>query len=100
MSSKAPQDGLDDQAAAASVDRDTVGLADEATDAVGEEAGEVMALVEDRAAGRPQHDLAHALGDMVDALLHERQRNWVEPGRGCHYRISHRLEPLPSKRRT
>ena len=84
---------LDDQAAAAGVDRDAVGLADEPAAAVGEEAGEVVALVEDRAARRPQHHLAHALRDMVDPLLHERQRHRIEP----HARApsSKRIRKLP-----
>src|SRR5262245_9646819 len=81
---EAAQDSLDNHTAAARVDGNAVRLADEAAAAVGQKAGEVMALVENWAAGGPQHDLAHALGDMIDTLLHERQRDGVEPRRGDH----------------
>ena len=76
-----PQDGLHDQSAATGVDRDAVRLTDQAPAPVGQEAGEVMALIEDRAASGLQHDLAHALGNVVDPLLHKRQRYRIETAR-------------------
>ena len=96
MSSKAVEHSLDDQAAAAGVDRDAVGLADEPAAAVGEEAGEVVALVEDRAARRSQHHLSHALRDMVDPLCTSKASGHprIEP----HARLapsSKRIRKLP-----
>ena len=65
------------EAAAAGMDRDAVGLGDQRALGIGEEAGEVVALVEDRAARGADHHPAHLLGDLVQPVLHEREGDGI-----------------------
>src|SRR5690606_16602496 len=77
-------EGLEDrahgEAAAACVDRDAVGLAHQRAVGAGDEAGEVVALVEDRAARGARHHPAHLPGDVVEPLLRQRKLDRIERG--------------------
>ena len=71
------QDRAHREAAAAGVDRDAVGLADQRAARVGDEAGEVVALAEDRRARGARHHPAHLVRDVVEPVLHQRQGDGI-----------------------
>ena len=72
------QDGAHREAAAAGMDRDAVGLADQGAARVGDEAGEIVALAEDRRARGARHHPAHLVRDVVEPVLHQRERDGIE----------------------
>ncbi len=74
------QDGAHGEAAAAGMDGNAVGLADQDAARVGDEAGEVVALAEDRRARRARHHPAHLVRDVVQPVLHQRQGHGIEFG--------------------
>ncbi len=62
----------------AEMDRDMGGLRDQFAAAVEQRTREIVALLDvRREAGLAQHD-AHLLGDRGEAVVHHRQRHWVE----------------------
>ena len=67
------QDGAHGEAAAAGMDRNAVGLADQRAAGIGDEAGKVVALAEDRRARRARHHPAHLVRDVIEPVLHEGQ---------------------------
>ena len=66
------------EAAPAGVDRDPVGVGDQRPVGRGDEATEVVGLTEDRTAGGPRHHPTHVPGDLVQAVLHQRQDDGIE----------------------
>ena len=66
------------EAAAAGMDRNAVGLADQSAARVGDEAGEIVALAEDRRARGARHHPAHLVRDMVEPVLHQCKRDGIE----------------------
>ena len=72
------QQRSDRKASSARVDGNAIGLRYERAICIGDEAGEVVGLVEDRAARGAHHHPAHLAGDMIEAVLHQRQRDRIE----------------------
>jgi hypothetical protein len=85
------QDGADAEPAAAGMDRDAVGLADDLAGRACDEAGKVMRLAEDRTARRAHHHPAHLVGDMIEAVLRQREDDGIE--RACVCLLSHLISP-------
>jgi len=65
------------EAAATRMDRDAVGLRYQRAGRVGDETGEVVRLVEDRAARGPHHHEAHLPGDVVQPVLQQSELDRV-----------------------
>ena len=72
------QDRAHPEPAAPGMDRDAVGLAHDLAVRPGDEAGEIVRLAEDRAAGGADHHPAHLVRDVVEAVLGQRQNDGVE----------------------
>src|SRR5215471_1819017 len=60
------------------MERDPIGLRDDGTLRVRNEAGEIMRVAEDRAPRCPQHNDSHLLRDMVQPVLNDRKADWIE----------------------
>ena len=82
------QDGAHGKAAAAGMDRNAVSLADQGAARVGDEAGKVMALAEDRRARRAGHHPAHLVRDVIQPILHKGQGDGIERSR------AHEMAPM------
>ena len=65
------------EAAATGVDRNTVGISNERACGVGDEAGEVVALTEDRTARGARHHPTHVLADLIEPVLHQSKNDGV-----------------------
>ena len=72
------QDGADAEPAAAGMDRNPVGLADDFACRPRDETGKIMRLAEDRATRSAYHHPAHLVGDVIEAVLGQCQDNRVE----------------------
>ena len=75
------------ESAAAGVDRDAIGLGDQPAVRPAHEAGEVVGLTEDGAARGAHHHVAHLPGDVVQAVLGERELYGVE-GHGVVFDVT------------
>jgi hypothetical protein len=82
------QHGAQGEAAAAGVDGDAVRLRHHLALGAADEAGEVVALAEDRAAGGARHHPAHLARDVVELLLRDGQQHGI----GCVN--AHRSPPI------
>ncbi len=78
VTAKSVQQRARREPAAAGMDRNAVRLGYDDAAGVGQEAGEIMRVVEDRAARRTRHDPSHLLGDVIQTVLHQRQCDRVE----------------------
>ena len=66
------------EAATTGMDRDAVSLGDDRAARVGDETGKVVGVAENGAARSPQHHGSHLLADVIEPVLDDSKRDWVE----------------------